>query len=238
MGADNDELGVKLEWPGDDANRPAVVPPMTVASNTELDAASYGGEEPLVLGTTSVSAGRPLLPAMITQIEVINAALGLLATRVDALTSATSSLQAMFSDRLIDVAQSTNDVRELRQSVAEHSELTRRVVASVEESANDLLVVRELLDRMVAEPRASGGAAKAQVVLDPVVTEELTRLREEMTQLKRRVGVRGRTTVPLGDEQLAAIADAVVERLESMIEVVHDDPPASPPPSKSRSKTR
>jgi hypothetical protein len=93
------------------------------------------------------------------------------------------------------------------------------------------------------------------------LAEELARVREELTQVKRRVGLRGRAEASLTDEQLELIAesvatklptptlsdddfdrlaDAIVDKLSSVFEVISDDVADDPPPkpkSKAAPKT-
>jgi ElaB/YqjD/DUF883 family membrane-anchored ribosome-binding protein len=79
--------------------------------------------------------------------------------------------------------------------------------------ADDEGVVRALDDlRREMRRVAAAGAADSPVLAD--LASELAALRDEVTQLKRRVGVRGKTSTTLDDDQVASLVDRVAERLQ------------------------
>lgn len=51
------------------------------------------------------------------------------------------------------------------------------------------------------------------------VLGEVEAVREEITQLRRRIGLRARTTVELDQDQLARVAEAVISRLLEVVEI-------------------
>jgi hypothetical protein len=303
----------------------------------------------------------PLLPTLIGRIGIVEAAVGALSMRIDAIGAAVASLRSVLSDRLTDYTEAAaaitraqtesieeyrrvNDrvVTELRRTVGETDESSRRVASRVEETAADVQALGELLrtldtgagtiasshenvkrelgesleefagslsdrlDELTSEWRAAtdetrlavrrieaaaattpppaaapseasvdAGAIAAAVQLelgaalddigdrlgrvettlaasprewaapltgdvdDPAIASELALLRDEVLQLKRRIGVRARTAVTLDDQELERIVSSIVDRLEASIEVVPDTAVVVPPaPAKKASGPR
>ena len=137
--------------------------------------------------------------------------------------------------------------------------LTEDLKASMRDLREELNApVRDLIERVASaeplHPEPSSG-------LEVEIVDELRLVREEVQQVKRRIGVRGRPSVSLEGEQLDAmtdvvrdtlsaamldeshfdrIAEAVVKRLEAALEIVpaDEEPPAAPkaPPRTPSSK--
>ena len=82
------------------------------------------------------------------------------------------------------------------------------------------------------------------------LANELTQIRRELTQLKRRVGLRGKASTTderpssspaLSSDDLDRLTDAIVERLAATLEVVPDDSfeaPAAPEPPAPKASGR
>jgi len=290
--ADDDELGVQLDWPGEDTGftlrpdakekrRPAEAPkrprkrPAQAAPAPPRAAAPRTAPVPAADPPADDAGPVPLLPALFRRLEAVSSNIATLAMRVDALGATTSSLHAAFSDRLTEyvdtvahITRSQQDsleeyrhgndrvVAELRRAVGESDDVLRRVAARVDEVAEDLASFGDIARALGSAPaRGRGGAG-----FDPAAIEaELAGLRDDIVQLKRRLGVRAKATVVLDEEQVELLLDQLVERigtsvfadddiervahavvaqLDQFLEVVPDDEPVAPSADAPRSSRR
>jgi len=277
----------------------------------------------------------------------VHTVLAMLSKRMDSLAVATASLRALLSERLTEQAEAVatmtllhsraieelrhaNDgvLAELRGSIADSGDVTRRIAGRVDDSAAELKsavatmtllhsrAIEELshaIDGVLAELRGSiadsgdarrgiaglvddsAAELKSAVALvrtaaagvdalttrdeqivarvedigqqisfevgAPVaeVVAEIALLREEVAQLKRRVGVRAKASLAvddaslltiakhleerfprsLDDDELKRLASAIVQHLEALVEVVADSRGhAEPPPPVARRTSR
>jgi hypothetical protein len=259
----DDELGVRLDWPGDDTGfvrRPDA--PDSVEPSAPVDAVYVSAEEPDADAPPPVSSSSlPLLPALLGKLDNVDTTVTTLGMRVDALGATTTSFHSAFFDRLTEyvdtVAQITrsqqetleeyrhgNDrsVAELRRTVGETDEVLRRMSARLDEIGADVASLGDV-DRSSGAPAAPAAGAR----LSEELGVELAGLREDIVQLKRRLGVRAKAPAVLeetqigelvdriaglvgpptfADEDIERVALAVVKQLEQFLEVVPE--PASP----------
>ncbi|CAN5246214.1 hypothetical protein BH18ACT4_BH18ACT4_01470 [soil metagenome] len=135
-------------------------------------------------------------------------------------------------DLLDAIVELRAQVRDLGPGPAVNLELVDTVAAlsaDVRELAAGQGTDLELLDAvnaLGAEVRELVRAPQAPAVDDSVMTPVL----EELTQIRRRLGVRAKTRVELHEDQLEAIVSAVVSRLEAAFELVVEKPPTDPVP--------
>jgi hypothetical protein len=272
----DDELGVRLDWPGDDtgfARRPdaagAVGPE---AENDDID--QFGSAEGAVDepdaepndGPASPPTGPvPLLPALLNKLDNVGTTVSTLAMRIDALGATTNNLNSVLSDRISDyidtVAHLTrsqqdvveeyrhgNDrtVAELRRAIAESDALLRQVAARLDEVVTDVASLGDG-ERLMTTANDAPGAAMSEEL-----ESEIAGLRDDIVQLKRRIGVRAKAPAVLDEAQVGILLDRIVERigpttfadedvhrvaqavvaqLEQFLEVVPDTPASAPAPT-------
>jgi hypothetical protein len=138
-------------------------------------------------------------------------------------------------------------VGELRRAASTNDDLIRTLLARIDELTTDMResiggapaagpaeVDLEAISAVVADalspaiealssrPEPASADAR-QPRSDGKVTEELVNIREQMTELKRRVGVRARAKATLDDAEVDRLAEVIVDRLTDMLEVVPDD---------------
>lgn len=145
-------------------------------------------------------------------------------------------------------------IAELRRTLATSDDSLRRVAARVDELISGVVSI-PAPTQATAPPRddKSGPRTVTVTAAESDVGDELEAIHEELVQLRRRVGVRARATVTLEDAQvdslvdrvvqtvgivqisdadLGRLAEAVVARLEEVLEVVPEEaPPADEEPA-------
>lgn len=195
-------------------------------------------------------------------------------------TAANEDTLRRVSARLEEIVTSVDAVVDLVRSAAAEprdtaagDKIERRLAEGLEK-LGDLLVARlDEFEPASAEPGDTAAGDKIgrrlveglEKVGDPLLEQleqfepAAAELREEMMQLRRRIGLRGKGSQSIGDDQIDRIADAVaarvellptviadkqldrlvdavVERLQSVLEVVDDEPDVAPaPPRRQRS---
>jgi hypothetical protein len=163
----DDELGVRLDWPGDDtgfARRPDATD--AAESGSEVDELEPADAETSTAPDSEPDDGQtvpapignvPLLPALVGRLDNVNTTISTLAMRIDALGATTNNFHTVFTERLSDyidtVAHLTrsqqevleeyrhgNDrtVAELRRAVAESDALLRHVAGRIDEVVTDI----------------------------------------------------------------------------------------------------
>lgn len=161
--------------------------------------------------------------ALAEQVQVVGRRLSELEERVAAsaasardLTSRTVNGLNEFGDRVFDVFDDWAEGP--MAQIADLIELVEPIpeaLASVDEQ------LEELRQRPAAQPGETVAVAGGTVPDD--LGERLDAIRQELDLLKRRVGLRSRPTpVALDPEQMAAIADLVIQGLLTTVDVVED----------------
>lgn len=188
-----------------------------------------------VAASGAPGVGRALLPAISNRLHDLQDSVVRLNDTVSPLIEAqASSLEELrrHQDRSLS---------ELRRSVKEGDAGLRQLAGQIDGLADDIAalndLVRAVVERGPGAPLEVDGlhdallemqAASASLIetaevlagpnpaqgaaLDDLASE-LAALRDEVTQLKRRVGVRAKTSTTLDEEQVAALIDRLVDRL-------------------------
>ncbi|MEY2423416.1 MAG: hypothetical protein QOI95_3483 [Acidimicrobiaceae bacterium] len=262
---DDNDIGVRLTWPRDDLNpRPDSGTMIEAPRDSDFARGTDDDDD----GTASSMTRPPLLVTITNKLEEIHATGEAMSARLDLLGSSLAALQSVISDRMSAHFETTaaaaraqsealegyrhgneRAVAELRRGMAASHETIREFGAHIAEVAGDTQSILALLQGLTEGGWADGPVAAAHSAGDAGVGDELALLRDEIHQLKRRVGLRARAPVTIDDEQLQAIADQVaarsggvtlddheadrltemiVDRLTTMLEVVPDASEAAP----------
>jgi gas vesicle protein len=143
------------------------------------------------------------------------------------------------SARLDGLAASVDAQMEMLTSAAEEprevkalSDL-RRLTAANEKTLRE---VSERIEELIAEGLETAAPAPSPLPLKQLEGFEsmVEELRDEMTQLRRRIGLRAKGSGGLGEEQIDRLVDTIVDRLQKVIEVVEEEPAPAPPPRRQR----
>jgi len=266
---------IQLEWSGDEYQRP-----FTDAATGAARAASapVATSPAPLLPALAVRVDDVLaaVAALTTRVDGLAAASqafqSTISDRLVAFTESTSAVTNAQNDALDEYRRSTErSVTEWRRATRATDKLLRTVMGRLDEVTTDVRLATEVSGGGAAIDRDELAAAVADA-LAPVaeaidglydqppatvdsqshldLANELAQIRSELTQLKRRVGLRGKpstgderppSTAALSPDDLDRLTDAIVDRLAATLEVVPDDsyePPPEPDPPAPKASGR
>lgn len=269
---------VQLEWSGDEYQRPFTDAASGVKRDGgESVATSPTPLLPaLASRVDNVLAAVAALTARVDGLAAASHAFqsGISDRLVDYIES-TSAVTSAQTEALDEYRRSTErSVTELRRATAATDKLLRKLIGRLDEVSTDvrlateasdgggpaidrdelmavvtdaLAPVTEAIDGLYEQPSAAADATSQSSHQE--LAGELAEIRKELTQLKRRVGLRGKTSTGehppqgpgLSPDDLDRLTDAIVDRLAATLEVVPDDSfeaPVEPEPPTPRAPRR
>ena len=225
-GEDEDDFGVRLDWPSEAQIQPFDVPARDAEaeSDTRVQPRSEpdtGSEDeryappvedrlpprpPTPRFDPAPSMG-PALTALPPEAEGVGPLLAAVAARVDALSAVTVTFRNLMSDHVAQQGQRI-DVA-LRELALEAEEHRRRQQDAVGELRNELRGVAAEVRELTRAVQAMSTAG-----VEPELQETLTTLLDEVRSLRRRTPVRPKGQA-LDADQVQAMAQAVAEQLQA-----------------------
>lgn len=198
-GTSRDDLDVRLHWPGAEPERAAEVPGAEPSNGAPV---GHGSSEQLPVPAQQTGPPFPV-PG---ESEALEAALGVISTRLDVLTDRVGSVRDA-SEEMPAQSAIIAALEKLEHSLTVLGEATARANDRLGASLNKIDEALALLAKRQPGAATSDGADE--------VLDHLKEVSYQIEALRRRIPLRGRADISLSAGAIQTIADAVVERLSA-----------------------